>query len=374
MENYLKRELYEQIKKEDLIFDFLQESSLDGLWFWDLEKPENEWMNGKFWTELGYNPKEMPHKATAWQDIINQEDLQLATDNFYKHVADPSHPYDQVVRYTHKDGSTVWIRCRGLAIRDAQGNATRMLGAHHNITPIKELNEKLEAQNADLDQFSYSVSHDLRAPLRIMNAYAEILKEEYADNLDEEANRMLSNIIHNASNMNNMIESLLSFSRLSKSELNKVEINGGQFVEDCLAYIKSIQDISGFEINLSQDMPTLYADRNMLKQVGINILCNALKYSGASEQKRIDIGWKDHGNMTELSFKDYGAGFNMQYYEKVFSVFQRLHTQEEFEGTGVGLALCKRIVEKHGGKIWAESTLGQGATFYFSLIKYDTTK
>ncbi|MBU1369897.1 MAG: PAS domain-containing protein, partial [Bacteroidetes bacterium] len=129
---YLKKELYGLIKTDESIFDFIQESALDGLWYWDLEKPENEWMNAKFWTVLGYDPDEMPHKSNAWQSIINQDDLKLASDNLTQHWENPEHPYDQVVRYTHKNGSMVWIRCRGMAIRDKNGKPIRMLGAHQD--------------------------------------------------------------------------------------------------------------------------------------------------------------------------------------------------------------------------------------------------
>lgn len=151
MENYLKKELYELIRNDESIFDFIQESSLDGLWYWDLEKPENEWMNARFWTILGYNPSEMPHLSHSWKNIIDPDDLKIALDNFKKHLADPLHPYDQMVRYKHKNGSTVWIQCRGMIIRDKQGNATRMLGAHHDVTELKnaELNYKLALHKAE---------------------------------------------------------------------------------------------------------------------------------------------------------------------------------------------------------------------------------
>jgi PAS domain S-box-containing protein len=141
---YLKKELYSLIQSDESIFDFIQESLLDGLWYWDLEKPENEWMNARFWTVLGYNPDEMPHKSAAWQDIINQDDLKLASDNFIRHCENPNYPYDQIVRYTHKNGSTVWIRCRGMVIRDNTGKPIRMLGAHHDITDFKKAKEKAE--------------------------------------------------------------------------------------------------------------------------------------------------------------------------------------------------------------------------------------
>jgi PAS domain S-box-containing protein len=155
--NYLKEELYELIKSDESIFDFIQESSLDGLWYWDLEHPEEEWMNPKFWHVLGYDHREMPHKASAWQNIIHPEDLKLATENFIKHCENPDYPYDQTVRYTHKNGSTVWIRCRGLAIRDKHGKPQRMLGAHQEITALKN-KEVLLQKNTNLLRNAQKIS------------------------------------------------------------------------------------------------------------------------------------------------------------------------------------------------------------------------
>ncbi|MCF8219817.1 MAG: PAS domain S-box protein [Bacteroidales bacterium] len=155
---YLKKELYGLIRTDESIFDFIQESALDGLWYWDLENPENEWMNAKFWTVLGYNPDEMPHKSSAWQDIINQDDMKLAMENFTKHCENPNHPYDQVVRYTHKNSSTVWIRCRGMAIRDKNGKAIRMLGAHQDVSDIKRNEHELirAKEKAEASEEKYS--------------------------------------------------------------------------------------------------------------------------------------------------------------------------------------------------------------------------
>jgi len=142
-ENYLKKELYELINADTSIFEFIQSGSLDGIWYWDLENPENEWMSPKFWETLGYNPDEKKHLANEWQDIIYQEDLKLAIENLEKHCANPNHPYDQIVRYKHINGSTIWIRCRGLAIRDKNGTARRMLGAHLDITSLKETEKEI---------------------------------------------------------------------------------------------------------------------------------------------------------------------------------------------------------------------------------------
>lgn len=142
-ENYLKKELYDLLNSDKAIFEFIQSGSLDGIWYWDLKHPENEWMSPKFWETLGYDPNEMKHLASEWQDIIYQEDLKIAIKNLEKHCADADFPYDQIVRYRHKNGSTVWIRCRGLAIRDQDGNAIRMLGAHTDITDLKEKEKEI---------------------------------------------------------------------------------------------------------------------------------------------------------------------------------------------------------------------------------------
>ncbi|GAB2618509.1 PAS domain-containing sensor histidine kinase [Belliella aquatica] len=142
--NYLREELYDLVKKDESIFDFIQEVCLDGMWYWDIEKPENEWMNARFWQVLGYNPAEMPHTPSAWQGIINLDDLKVATDNFHRHLSDENYPYDQTVRYTHKQGHIIWIRCYGKAIRDQKGTPLRMLGIHQNITALREEQIKLQ--------------------------------------------------------------------------------------------------------------------------------------------------------------------------------------------------------------------------------------
>lgn len=142
-ENYLKKELYDLMRADDALFEFLQEGALDGIWYWDLEEQEQEWMSSRFWTLLGYDPAEMRHLSSEWQDIIFQEDLPAVIANFEKHCADPDHPYDQIVRYRHKNGSTVWVRCRGVAIRDEGGRPIRMLGAHTDLTALKKAEEEV---------------------------------------------------------------------------------------------------------------------------------------------------------------------------------------------------------------------------------------
>lgn len=157
-ENYLKKELYELVKESSEIFEFIQSGSLDGMWYWDLENPENEWMSDRFWELFGIDPSTKKHKADEWQDIIFEDDLKVAFDNFNKHIADPNHPYDQIVRYRHAEGHTIWVRCRGMAIRDESGKPLRMLGSHQDITELMRLQEQLEESNIELMEKQIEVS------------------------------------------------------------------------------------------------------------------------------------------------------------------------------------------------------------------------
>lgn len=155
--HYLERELYDLVKKDKAIFDYLHEGSLDGIWYWDLENCENEWMSPRFWEILGYSSEEKQHLVSEWKDIIDPDDLQVAIENFKKHCEDPNHRYDQVVRYLHKDGSSVWVRCRGTAIRDSSGKPVRMLGAHTDLTKLILAERKISEQQAELERLNHEL-------------------------------------------------------------------------------------------------------------------------------------------------------------------------------------------------------------------------
>jgi PAS domain S-box-containing protein len=149
---YLKDELYALMRAGPGLFEFLQQGSLDGIWYWNLENPEDEWMSPRFWEILGYDPAQKEHKVHEWQDLIHPDDLKVALENYEKHREDPRHPYDQVVRYRHKDGSTVWVRCRGIIIRDDEGRPIRMLGAHTDLTRVKRAEEELREKKQQLEE------------------------------------------------------------------------------------------------------------------------------------------------------------------------------------------------------------------------------
>jgi len=233
---------------------------------------------------------------------------------------------------------------------------------------VLERTEQLESVNKELESFSYSVSHDLRAPLRAVHGYAKMLKEDYGGQVDAEANRLMGNVINNAKKMGQLIDDLLTFSRLGRKELTKSIIPIHDMVTNIWDEIKNEKENRNIEFKLNTLLP-VEGDSVTIKQVWVNLISNAVKYSRLKENAIIEINSESNTDETIYHIRDNGAGFDMRYAKKLFGVFQRLHTDEEFEGTGVGLAIVHRIVSKHGGRVWAEGAVNEGATFNFSLPK-----
>jgi signal transduction histidine kinase len=237
---------------------------------------------------------------------------------------------------------------------------------------IKQLNSELhknlaqlEMANKELESFSYSISHDLQAPLRILNGHSSILLEDYGDKFDGDAKQLLESVKSNVHKMNNLIHDLLKFSKLGRQEVEKSEIDDEKLVNNIITEIERSTPHKT-RIILDHLLP-IYADHSLVTQVWINLISNAIKYSAKKENPSVEIGSFKRENEIVNYVKDNGAGFDMQYSDKLFGVFQRLHKASEFDGTGVGLAIVKRIVSKHGGRVWAEAKPNEGATFYFSL-------
>ena len=231
---------------------------------------------------------------------------------------------------------------------------------------VRQRTRELEIVNKELEAFSYSVSHDLRTPLRAISGYSMMLKEDYGSKLDAEGVRIIDNIVSNTKMMGQLIDDLLTFSKMARLETIYESVEMNRLVQSCLEDLT--KEPSGHLITVAA-LPACGGDVTMLRQVWANLLGNAIKYSSKKEKPQIEIGAIDDPKFHVYYVKDNGAGFDMKYASKLFGVFQRLHRQDEFEGTGLGLALVKRIISKHGGEIWADASPNQGATFYFSLPK-----
>ncbi|MDF2437979.1 MAG: hypothetical protein K0Q95_2355 [Bacteroidota bacterium] len=226
--------------------------------------------------------------------------------------------------------------------------------------------EELEIANKELEAFTYSVSHDLRSPLRAIHGYTKIIAADYGDKIDGEGKELMEGVMRNAIRMGQLIDDLLAFSRTGKKELVKQDIDMTNLANAVVEEVRVSTGNRKGKIEV-QELPPSYADHSLLTLVFTNLINNALKYSSTKENPEITIGSMKKNNETIYYIKDNGVGFDMQYYNKLFGVFQRLHSAQEFEGTGVGLALIKRIILRHGGRIWAEGKKGEGAIFYFTL-------
>jgi PAS domain S-box-containing protein len=286
-------------------------------------------------------------------------------------------PQDQRI---DRSGAVFTFATRKLLVRDEGGKPLYLVSISHDISErvaqesrIKILNEdlgrqrsELEAANRELESFSYSVSHDLRSPLRAVDGFSLMLLEDYGDKLEPEGRRYLDTIRHASQRMSQLIDDLLAFSRLGRKSLMHslvdMEALAGSAVQEALRAAGSVQP----QVTIDP-LPAARGDPSLLAQVWGNLVSNAVKYTGKTNAPLIHIGARTEDGEISYYVRDNGAGFDMQYAHKLFGVFQRLHGQDEFSGTGVGLAIVHRVVTRHGGRVWAEGTPGQGATFHFAL-------
>ena len=279
-----------------------------------------------------------------------------------------------------KDGSIIYVSLTTSPIKDMAGNIIGASTIARDVTErkraeeeIKKLDQELkyqimqlEAANKELEAFSYSVSHDLRAPLRAIDGFSRVILEDYIDKLDDEGKRHLNIIRSNTQKMGQLIDDLLVFSRLGRQEIRISGIDMGKLAKAVSEELKLAVPERKLKFTIYTLIPA-QGDQAMIRQVFVNLLSNAVKFTRPEERAVIEVDGRSEGNENVYTVKDNGVGFDMQYVNKLFGVFQRLHSSEEFEGTGVGLAIVQRIIHRHGGRVWAEGKVGEGAIFYFSL-------
>jgi PAS domain S-box-containing protein len=346
------------------------------------------WYNQRWYDYTGTTPEQV--EGWGWKALQDPADLDRVVARFVAAIRE-GRPWEDRFRLRGKDGTFRWFLSRAMPMRDSEGRIVKWFGTNTDIDEeqctleqlrqaqqeVRNLNADLERRvaertvqlqeaNSELESFSYSVSHDLRAPLRHITGFAQLLVRRAGPALDEACRGYADTIVTAAQQGSTLIDDLLSFSRMSRAPVNKRPVDLRALMDEVRRELEA--DATGREVQWRiGELPTVEADPGLLRQVVRNLLGNALKYTRPQPQALIEVGARLTPEAVEVWVRDNGVGFDMQYADKLFGVFQRLHTPDEFEGTGIGLANVRRIIARHGGRSWAEGAPGQGATFHFSL-------
>ena len=416
MRRLQRDQLLEKIKKDETKLRLITEYTSD--WeYWVGPDHRFIYCSSSCEKVSGYAPQEFYDDPKLLEAIVHPDDYSLFRQ--HRTIADAQR-HDQIdFRIVRRDGTIRWVGHTCVPVYNAEGEFLGTRGSNRDITAHKEseikiltakdeiaklldvteqsrkvllsvvedqkiarerlaaLNEELEMRvsrrtmdleraNKELDAFSYSVSHDLRAPLRAINGFTKILHDEYRDTLKDDATELLTDIMKNTKNMSMLIDDLLELSRLSRKELTSDAIDMQRLFRQSFDELMQQDGRSNVRFILNE-IPPAYGDHSLIKQVIVNLLSNALKFTGKTKHPEITVTAAAVNGMVTYAVADNGAGFDNTYATKLFGVFQRLHRTDEFEGTGVGLAIVKRIIERHGGTVRGESTVDHGAIFYFSI-------
>jgi PAS domain S-box-containing protein len=359
----------------------------DTLWDWHVPTSQI-WWSPTLSRLLGHAQPAPETGLAWWREHVHPGDL----GRLERRVADVRSGrqlgWDDEYRLRRADGSYADILDRGQVLPDGAGAPVRMVGVLTDISRLKEaemalreLNYGLEqrvetrtaelaAANRELEAFSYSVSHDLRAPLRAIDGFSRIVMEDYGAALCPDATDYLAEVRRSTRRMGELVDDLLVFSRLGRQLLRRQRVDADAQMREAFSTVRAAaDDVAGrrLELTVAHPLPPCDGDASLLQQVWLNLLGNAVKYSQGRDRSRVEVGFSTSEVETTYFVRDNGVGFDMQYAHKLFGVFQRLHRAEDYEGTGVGLAIVQRIVHRHGGRVWAEAEIDAGATFYFTL-------
>ncbi len=345
------------------------------------------YINDPFLKLMGYTSEEL---IGQHHSVLVSKPLKESAEyrDFWDRLGRGEYQEGEFPRLT-KNQDIVWIKGNYNPISDPDGKVYRILKLATDISPMKKAEQEilkfnkqledkvaqrtadLQATNKELEDFTYTVSHDLRAPIRAISGFTKVLGKSLDGKLDDQGQHYFNVIVENAGRMGELIDDLLAFSRMGRTEKKYVNYDMEALVREVYNQLTQIQDKS--KINLTvHALPNSPSDRDMIRHVWSNLLDNAIKYSSTKDEINIKISSEEKENLTIYKIEDNGVGFETEYAGKLFGMFQRLHAENEFEGTGVGLAIVHKIIERHGGEVWAESILDQGSTFYFTLPKQQT--
>jgi PAS domain S-box-containing protein len=371
-----------QLEESNERFEILSEATNDAIWDWNLETGEHFWGEG-FQKLFGINFEKEGKSTDNWEKRVHPEDFERVKSILTELLNTTGSSYFETeYRFQRQDGSYAYVNDKGSVIRNKEGKPIRLVGAMQDITPrkeyedsLKKLNEELatsnrelEISNKELEQFAYVASHDLQEPLRMISSFLGLIEKRYHQLLDEKGLQYIHFAVDGARRMREIILDLLEFSRVGNSSEAKKPTNLNDLLREVMSLNKKLILEKDAIIHIDP-LPTVVCHTNSILQLFQNLISNGLKYQPEGHAPEIWISSKDLGTEWEFQVRDNGIGIDEEFKEKIFIIFQRLHQKEHYSGSGIGLAICKKIVEFHGGKIWVESTPGKGSSFFFTIKK-----
>ena len=360
---------YELKAREQLFSTFINSAPV---MMWMLDANNKPLMFNDTWLDFTGNTLEQ-ELACEWNGMQIHPEDQEKVMSIYNEAIIEQNSFDLEYRMQRYDGVYCWIR--EIGVPHYENNTYKnFIGICLDITQrkIDELNLKkytqdLKRSNKELEQFAYIASHDLQEPLRMVSSYTQLLERRYKDKLDDDASEFIGYAVDGANRMQTLIQDLLAYSRVGKNKqiLKLLELD--LLIKNIILGLKVAIEESNVQINLPESFPQIMADQSQIQQLFQNLILNAIKYRAEERKCEININYQKVDEMWQFSIQDNGIGIETKYFERIFVIFKRLHSREKYSGTGIGLAVCKRIVEGHGGELWLESTFGSGSTFYFTI-------
>ena len=361
------KKVSQQLTESEERYRLAISGSKSALWEWSDISKDKAWWSSELYELLGYSKKELKPSFQAFKNLIHLQQIESFEQSLEDHYQHDDKPFEIEIKFKTKRDDYIWFRVNGQVSKDVQTNTKTVVGTLVNINASKETTEKMKELNLELERFAYLASHDLKEPLRTVTSFTQLFKEEYGEQFDEDATQYLDFIEKASARMITLTNDLLVYSQLDDKSLNFELVNINEIIDTIILDFQG--DIKENQAQImSGELPDIICDSLQIKQLFHNLIGNSLKYR-TEESPKITISYKLVGGKHRFSVADNGIGIENKYHDKVFEVFKRLHNQEEFEGTGIGLANCKRIVDNHKGKIEIDSKLGKGSTFHIILPK-----
>lgn|GEM_PF-2970488 len=382
MISILEKEYRDLLKKDKFVLNYIKNKCLDSIWYLDLENPNRQWISDNIWLELGYKLTDKNASLENWKNHIYPEDLINAEKKLIKYINGKSNRYEVILRCKHKNGSTIYLESKAIKIIEKNNKPNRVIGYNANVTSavnykrkIKETNKlskknkDLEEKNKSLTEFSYLTSHDLQSPLNTIISYLSILDEE-RDNMNEITNVSVDAIKKSAYRMKTFINSLLKYIVIGEDRVAE-HFNIYEIIEEVKTSLFSLIKEKNAQITVKGINFETKGYKQDYYRVLFNIINNALKYTEVEKIPKILINIEEKNDVFKFSISDNGIGIEKKHLDIIFEAFKRLHSKDDYEGTGIGLAECKKIIDLNKGKIWVDSVLGKGSTFNFTFSKID---